>query len=65
MKLNDCVNIQDNQGMTPLHYAVLIEDVEIITALIDSSADIDISDKNGETPNDMAEEKIKKIMKKN
>ena len=65
MQLNDCVNIQDNQGMTPLHYAVLIEDVDTITALIDSGADIEINDKNGETPYDMAEEKIKKIMKKN
>ena len=55
MKLNDCVNIQDNQGMTPLHYAVLIEDIEIITALIDIGANIEISDKNGETPYDMAE----------
>lgn len=30
--------------MTPLHYAVLIEDEEIIKKLIENGADIELSD---------------------
>lgn len=43
------INIQDATGMTPLHYALLIDNSEIIEALLKEKPDLHIKDDNGDT----------------
>lgn len=45
-----CVNLQDNQGRTALHYACVLGDVHSVRALLAAGADVSIQDKNGNTP---------------
>ncbi len=42
------INIRDRSGLTPLHYAVLIENEEILKILLKNNADPFIKDNNGE-----------------
>lgn len=65
------VNVQDSDGNTALHVAMLIKalptqqemDTEILCALLEAKADIDIKNKKGLQPLDLAEdEKTKKFM---
>ena len=44
------VNIQDDDGWTPLHYAHAYNSVDCVKILLDSGAKKDIQDNNGETP---------------
>ena len=59
------VNVKDKNGMTPLHYAVMIENEEIIQALVERNANPDIEDQDGETPYEGATKKIKAMLKPN
>ncbi len=44
-------NAQDDNGLTPLHSAILYEaDIEFAQALLDAGADPTIADSNGDTP---------------
>ncbi|MFA6301587.1 MAG: ankyrin repeat domain-containing protein [Legionella sp.] len=45
-----CVNLQDNQGRTALHYACVLGDVDSVRALIAAGANVSIQDKKGNTP---------------
>lgn len=65
------VNAQDSDGNTALHVAMLINalptqqemDTEIICALLEAKADINIKNKDGELPLDLAgDEKTKQFM---
>jgi len=62
------VNIQDNVGGTPLHYAVFSGKIEPVRLLLKYGARIDIKDKDGLTPVYLAEQlqnnEILKILKK-
>jgi hypothetical protein len=44
------INIQDNDGRTPLFYAVLLRDSYIVKILLNNEADSNIKDKYGITP---------------
>ncbi|NNM60065.1 MAG: hypothetical protein HKM04_09670 [Legionellales bacterium] len=44
------LNIQDNEGNTALHYAMLLGDVGSVKKLIESGAKTDINNLNGHTP---------------
>jgi ankyrin repeat protein len=46
----DTINIQDNRGKTPLHWATGEGSVEIVRILIDAGADLNVKDKGGNTP---------------
>lgn len=46
-------NAQDNDGQTPLHYAVLCEREEIAELLIEHHADQHIKDSDGSSPLDL------------
>lgn len=48
--------------MTPLHYAVLIENEDIIEILLENNADPKITDNNGEDSYTSASEDIKKLI---
>ena len=43
-------NWKDKDGLTALHYAVLIENEEIIELLLEHNADVNAQDNEGETP---------------
>ncbi|KII61551.1 Ankyrin repeat domain-containing protein 22 [Thelohanellus kitauei] len=44
----------DYTGFTPLHYAVFLENKNLIRILLDAGADITIRNSHGETPFDLA-----------
>jgi len=44
------VNAADEQGMTPLHFAVQRDCVEVVGLLLDAGARVDAADVRGETP---------------
>jgi len=44
------VNVRDTLGRTPLHIAILSEELEVATTLISSKADINSEDSDGRTP---------------
>ncbi|KAF0989742.1 hypothetical protein HZS_7684, partial [Henneguya salminicola] len=46
--------ITDFTGFTPLHYAVFLQDLQMIKLLLDSGADITIKNTYGQTPADLA-----------
>jgi len=48
------VDAQNNDGITPLHLAALVGDINIIRALLDAGADKSIEDNAGYTPYDLA-----------
>lgn len=50
-------------GFTPLHYAILREDIGVVTFLLDSGADPNIENNRGHTPIDYCtNEKIKSLL---
>ncbi len=48
--------------MTPLHYAVTLENKYVIELLLRNNVDLEIADKDGETPLDIATTSIKKFI---
>ncbi|UGU29886.1 ankyrin repeat domain-containing protein [Mycolicibacterium smegmatis] len=44
------VNAADDQGMTPLHFAVQRDSVDVVRLLLDAGADANLPDFKGETP---------------
>ena len=44
------VNIETNEELTPLHYAVMSASCETVEVLLDKGADVDIGDKHNRTP---------------
>ena len=58
----DDINIQDNDGFTPLHLAVVSEKTEIVKKLLQKGANKEIRDLKGRTPKLLAEEKGKDII---
>jgi ankyrin repeat protein len=50
----DC-NAADSEGMAPLHYAVLCDDLDIVSLLLASGADPRQADASGDTPLDAAD----------
>lgn len=57
------VNAQDNSKKTPLHLAAQNNNEEIVVALIKAGADVSITDKDGNTPFNLAtDEKIKTLL---
>jgi ankyrin repeat protein len=55
-------NVKDKQGQTPLHQAVIFDRYEDIKILLDHGADINIKDRDGFTPFDMANEVTKNFI---
>ncbi len=43
------INIQEDGGLTPLHIAAAIGDINIVTLLLNNGADINLQDNDGET----------------
>lgn len=54
-------NIQDYDGNTALHIAVIDDNIKIIKLLLQYGADSDIQNKRGETPYDIANEEIRAL----
>lgn len=48
-------DLQDGQGKTALHYAVMREDCMMIRVLLEHQANINISDNNGQAPLDLVQ----------
>jgi ankyrin repeat protein len=44
------VNAKDNNGNTPLHYAVILAKMDVIELLISNGADVNAKDNQGRTP---------------
>lgn len=44
------VNAQDENGLTPIHFAILHGDIPLLKVLIENGAKLDIPDKNGFVP---------------
>ena len=49
-KYPNLINIQDNEGVTPLYLALSLKKFEIFNTFLDFDADINIADKEGGTP---------------
>ena len=54
IKLGHPLNIQDSYGNTPLHLAITKNRTEMALCLLDANAKIDIKNKSGQTPKDIA-----------
>eukprot|EP00466_Bigelowiella_natans_P017549 jgi/Bigna1/54428/estExt_Genewise1Plus.C_330112 len=50
------VNLQDDDGYTPLHYAVVCERLSLIQLLLEHGADPNIENHDGKTPIDFADD---------
>lgn len=48
------INIKDNDGNTPLHYAAKRGFMGIIRLLVENGADINAKNNDGQTPNDIS-----------
>ena len=44
------VNAKDNSGNAPLHYAVILANMDVIELLIANGADVNVKDNQGRTP---------------
>ena len=52
------VNVQDFERNTPIHYAVFYGDVKIIKLLLEKNADLELKNKKGQIPLDLANDKV-------
>lgn len=66
--INEEVNLQDNGGKSPLHFACIYSQFDIANFLLQSKAEVDVKDNNGNTPlfdavfNSKGEESIIKLL---
>ncbi len=58
------INTIDNEGKSPLFFAVINEYYDLIQLLLEKSAAITIKDQEGETVLDIARKKRKKVLLK-
>jgi len=58
------INVKDKIGNTPLHYAVILENDEIIELLLNKNADPFTQNIEGESPYDLATKKMKEKFNK-
>ncbi|KRX06351.1 Ankyrin repeat-containing domain [Pseudocohnilembus persalinus] len=61
-KLNVKIDIIDVEGQTPLHYAILIENDELIVKLLQMGSDPNVKDINQESPMDCANKQQKNLI---
>lgn len=54
LKYNPDINAKNDDGQTPLHYAITFRETEMAIKLIDAGADIDVRNKKGRTPFQLA-----------
>jgi len=62
------VNVRDDSGKTPLHYASLDGNLDIVKYLVNKGADVNVRDDRGNIPLDYVKQKdldIRKYLKKN
>jgi hypothetical protein len=57
-------DIQDNDSWTPLHWAVFYKEEKCIMTLLDRGADVNEKNRFGQTPLDIANDKIKQFIEK-
>ena len=66
---DEFINQQDNNGLTPLHISVRSNCIRIVMKLLQSGANIEIKDKSGKTPLNLAINKkfkdIEEVLKNN
>jgi ankyrin repeat protein len=55
LEYNVDINIENNDGMTALHWAAQKGDLVVLKLLVEKGAKVDSTDKNGNTPLDLAE----------
>lgn len=57
------MDVQDDDGMTPLHKAASESKIEVVEVLLKYGADKALKDKHGRTPKDLAkEQKLHQIL---
>jgi ankyrin repeat protein len=54
--------VQDNEGQTPLHYACVCDQEDLIAVLLRHKADANIKDKSGESPLDINAKVIESLL---
>lgn len=54
MREESLLHVQDEQGFTPLHMAVIGGNVPLLKLLVRKGADVDILDADGHTPSHWA-----------
>ena len=59
------VNLTDNQGQTPLHYAAANGHIAMAQLLIENGANVNLTDNQGQTPLDYANGEILKLLGNN
>lgn len=59
------VNLRDEEGQTPLHYAAVCDHVDCARLLLEKGADIDAEDKNGDKPSPDSDEMLSLFCKFN
>lgn len=56
IRLGDDINTQDRfTGNTPLHYAILRQDIDMINTLLDFGAELNIKNNDNNKPFDLAD----------
>ncbi|XP_041366605.1 serine/threonine-protein phosphatase 6 regulatory ankyrin repeat subunit A-like [Gigantopelta aegis] len=58
------VNIQNNEGNTPLHLAIQKDSYEVVQALLQCGADLSLRNKLGLTPIDMSNDVYRELLKR-
>jgi ankyrin repeat protein len=56
----DAVNTGDKNSATPIHHAVVYQNVEAIRVLVGAGGDLQSKDKNNETPLDLAKKLVRR-----
>ena len=64
IKMGMDANTRDNAGRTPLHYAVDLENTDIIKVLVGHGADPDVKDEAGLSAREEADEEVLELLRK-